>query len=294
MYAKMVKIALLMLVSFSFFLFPEVTLTWETDWQTGLKQAAADKRPVMIDFFTDWCPHCKRLDKTTFKTDAVGDYFKKENYMLIKINPEKDRAAEAKFKVYSYPTLVIFNTKGKEIDRILGYRSAEDLVKALEDLKKGIGTLQDLKRRYKSTKGQATETNFDLIFKIMNKYIARADYPQALELVDEVVKLDYDNKHKKAAAAMFQRGYIYYKWKKYRKAADALIKIHKAYPKSGEAVDGFRAAAYYIGKLNEPKLVLDVLKQFIEVYPQGEHAEKTRKRIKKLEEQLKIGKKGNK
>jgi thioredoxin-related protein len=256
---------------------------WQTDWQKALEDSAANKRPILMDFYTDWCPHCTRLDKTTFADKTMNDYFKKENYILVKINPEKDRPAEAKFKVYSYPTLVIFNNTGAEIDRLLGYQSTGQLIKALEDLKKGIGTLEDLLGRLKKVEKQNTPGTFELMFRILDKYTARADYPDGLELIARIVAKDKDNTLKQASAALYQKGYIYYKWKKYQKALDALLAIHKIYPDSEEAVSGFAAAAYYSGKLNDPVLTLKILKDFVKRYPDSRYAERSRKRIAQLE-----------
>lgn len=267
-------------------LLPAAEINWHYDWQDQLKDAATNNQPVLIDFFTDWCTYCKQLDKTTFVDPAMLAFFKKENYILIKINPEKDKTAEDQFKVYSYPTLVVFNAKGEEIDRILGYRNTADLTTELSNAQKGIGTLSHLLTQYQKTKGIADKTNFVIISAIMNKYIARADYPQALELVETILTLDPQNKHKQAAGAMFQRGYIYYKWKNYKKAVNALLEIHTRFPQTEEAKNGFHAAAYYAGKFKDKPLALNVMKQFIKTFPQDKDLADIQERIKKLEEEL--------
>ncbi len=260
---------------------------WQTEWKTALKEAAAGNRPVLIDFYTDWCPPCKKLTKTTFADPKMNGYFQKEKYMLVKINPEKDREAESKFKVYSYPTLVLFNGKGEEIDRILGYRTTDQLIEALDNLKKGIGTLRDLLAKQKKLGDRKSEENFKLLFEILDKYTARADYPEGLELIGRIVELDKDNAMKQASAALFRKGYIYFKWKKYREAVMALTGIHKIYPDSEEAVSGFSAAAYYSTNLDDPALTLKIYKELVETYPGHKEAEYAKKKIKKLESKRK-------
>jgi thiol-disulfide isomerase/thioredoxin len=266
--------------------FPGTGVAWETDWSKALTGAAAASRPVLADFYTDWCPHCKKLDAVTFIDNSVIDYFNKENWVLVKINPEKDRTAEEKFKVYSYPTLIIFNAKGAEIDRILGFQAPADLIGALENLKKGIGTLEDLLGRQAKTKGQKTKENFELMSKIMEKYIARADYPAALEVVAQVVELDKDNAQKQASSALYQKGYIYYKWKKYKEAIDALLYIHQVYPGSEDAVEGYAAAAYYAGKIKDPGLALKIYREFLKTYPNSQYAEESKEKIAELEKTI--------
>ncbi len=287
---KKLGLVFVMLFSCQFLLLPadsETSLTWETDWNNTLKQAAQAQRPVFMDFYTDWCPPCKKLAAVTFPDPRMIDYFKKENYLLIKVNPEKDRAAEEKFKVYSYPTLIVFNPQGVEIDRVLGFRTAEELIEVLEEVKKGIGTLEDLLHRYEKVKGRKTAETIDLMSKIMEKYIARADYSKALEMVAQVVEADKDNSQKQASAALFQKGYIYYKWKKYPEAIEALTSIHKIYPASEEAEEGYAAAAFYSEKLKDPALTLKMLRDLVKIFPKGKYLQEGLKKIEELEKSLK-------
>ncbi len=259
-------------------------LQWATDWAATLKMAAEKKLPVLMDFYTDWCPPCKKLAAETFQDAGMINYFKAEKYVLIKVNPEKDRVAERKFKVYSYPTMIIIKPDGSELDRILGFRTAAQMVEELGNLKKGIGTLDDLRGKYgKFNTEDRAEVKFDLMSRMMSKYIARADYPKALELVDEIVRLDKDNGLKKAAAALGQRGYIYYKWKKFKKAIEACLAVDRVYPGTAEGIDGYDLAAYYAEKMKDTETLTKIMKEFLQKYPNHKYADRFRKKLKKLE-----------
>jgi len=287
MTGRIIKTVVLLLFASQALLFSAGTdgINWQSDWKTALKTAAEKKQPVFMDFYTDWCPHCKRLDADTFVDKKMIDYFKKENFVMLKVNPEIDRAAENTFNVFSYPTLVIFKHDGTEWDRMLGFKSPDDLIAALDNLKKGIGTLDDLLGKYnKLDKADNSDNKFELMFGINDKYMARADYPEALEMIDRIIELDKDNAKKRASAAMHQRGYIYYKWKKFQKAVDALVSIHTVYPGSEEDEGGYGAAVYYSEKLNDPALTLKLLKEFVKKFPNSKYIERFEKKIKKIEE----------
>ncbi len=280
---KKISLIIILVLVFHSLLFSAGALKWETDWESSLKTAIEKKQPVFIKFYTDWCPPCKRMAAVTFKDAGMIDYLIMENFLMIKINPEKDRVAESKFKVYSYPTMVVFKADGKELDRILGYQSPKDLIGLLDNLKKGIGTLDDLLGKLeKFKKDDSSDEKFKLIFKIIDKYIARADYPDALKLVDSIIALDKNNAKKQAAAALFQSGYIYYKWKKFQKAIDVLISVHKTFPGSEQAEEAFGAAAYYADKTKDKKIIRNVLELYLKTFPKGKYAEKFKKKMQKI------------
>lgn len=281
---KIIAISLAFLFLSGLSLWATDGVQWETDWKTALKNAAQNKQPVLADFYTDWCPHCKRLDKETFIDKSLIDYFKKEKYVLIKINPEKDKDAENKFKVFCYPTMVIFKADGGEADRMLGFRDPAQLIKSLEDLKKGIGTLEYLLKQIEAYKpGDKSDAKFELMFQVINKFNARGEFAQSLAVTDKIVALDKDNALGKAAAAMFQRGYCYYKWKKLDKAVEALLLIPQTFPTSKEAPDALASAAYYAEKGGDLATTIKLLKQYIQAYPDAPYTPRALKKLKRLE-----------
>ena len=85
-------------------------------------KAKAAAKPIFVDFFTDWCGWCKKLDAEVFSQQAFKDYAAK-NLVLVEVDfprsfqlpePTKKQNDELakKFKIQGYPTIVITTASG--------------------------------------------------------------------------------------------------------------------------------------------------------------------------------------
>ena len=98
-------------------------------YDKAIAKAKNDKKVVMVDFYTDWCGYCKKLDAETF-TDKKVEQFLKDKTIAIKVNAEQDKKLATKYKVTGYPCLVFVNGEGKEVGRIPGYMPANSFLTA--------------------------------------------------------------------------------------------------------------------------------------------------------------------
>ncbi len=95
-------------------------LPWERDLPAALSRAGGEKKLVMVDFYTDWCQWCRRLDQTTFTDVNVQKAL--QGLVSVRLNAEKDgREAAERFNVDGYPTLIFLDASGNEVGRIPGY-----------------------------------------------------------------------------------------------------------------------------------------------------------------------------
>ena len=87
-------------------------------------QVLKSEKPILIDFYANWCYPCKMLavELEKFMEDN-GDKFN-----LGKINVDEQEELAIKFQVSSIPMLVLFNN-GEQVKTIIGARSKQDLEK---------------------------------------------------------------------------------------------------------------------------------------------------------------------
>jgi len=108
----------------------------------------ANNKLVLVEFYTDWCTWCKKLEAETFPEKSVIDIAHKY-YISTKIDAEKDEGPELKekYSVSGYPTTVIVDNNGNEVDRIVGYLPADQYVAELDRIRQGIETIPALQSR---------------------------------------------------------------------------------------------------------------------------------------------------
>lgn len=101
----------------------------------GLQQARASSKLVFIDFFTTWCPPCKKLDKETFPDPAVKAELSKMVALKIDAESPAGRAPAERYRVTGYPTMLVVDGDGREIGRIVGFKPPAELAQKLEEIR---------------------------------------------------------------------------------------------------------------------------------------------------------------
>lgn len=93
------------------------------------KQILEADRPVLVDFYAEWCPPCRVL--SPILEEIMEKY--QDKIKIAKLNIDEGRALALEYNIMSVPTLIIFRN-GKEIKRIVGLLAKEELEKVLDSL----------------------------------------------------------------------------------------------------------------------------------------------------------------
>jgi thioredoxin 1 len=88
----------------------------------------ADK-PVLVDFYADWCGPCRILAPTLDK--LAKEY--QGRAVVAKVNVDNLQQLAGKYGIQGIPAVLAFD-KGKEVQRLVGVRPASDYAKVLDKL----------------------------------------------------------------------------------------------------------------------------------------------------------------
>jgi thioredoxin 1 len=106
----------------------------EMNSEDDLKQALASGKPVLVDFGANACLPCRQLRPVLKEIGA--EYSEKAKVLVIDVYKNQNLAQE--YKVLMLPTLVFFDSKGKEAFRNVGLMEKEKIVGKLKEI--GMGT----------------------------------------------------------------------------------------------------------------------------------------------------------
>ncbi|HSD59413.1 MAG TPA: thioredoxin family protein, partial [Burkholderiales bacterium] len=99
------------------------------------KLAQARGRPVMLDFYADWCVSCKEMERFTFTDPKVRA--RMERMLLLKAdvtaNSPQDAALLQRFGLFGPPGTIFFDAGGKQLPRrVIGFQPAEQFAASLD------------------------------------------------------------------------------------------------------------------------------------------------------------------
>ncbi len=90
------------------------------------EEVLKSEKPVLVDFYADWCGPCKMLSPVIEQIARENDGIK-----VVKINIDENKDLALDYDVMSIPTVVAVK-EGKEVNRIVGYVDKSEILKLIK------------------------------------------------------------------------------------------------------------------------------------------------------------------
>lgn len=106
--------------------------------QFALQKARQNKKPVMLDFYADWCISCKEMEAITFTNSEVAKEMSR--FVLIQadvtVNNPASQNLLKEFSLFGPPAILFFNESGEEqkVLRVVGFMAPSRFIQRLQEL----------------------------------------------------------------------------------------------------------------------------------------------------------------
>jgi thioredoxin-like negative regulator of GroEL len=252
---------------------------WEKDFDLALKKAKAAHKPLIVDFWADWCGWCHRLDRTTYVDPGVVKMA--EAFVAVKVNTEgggRETTVALRYDVTSLPTIAFLSPSGRPLLRLNGYQGPGQFPQALAAAKERADRIMG----YEATLEQNPEDPVALA--ALGVHLFEQDaYAESRELLGRAARADGSRPLEERKETRLLLGAILKSDEKYRQA-ETVIKEALALPPS-RAHDA--KLLYVLGKLylawGRPDQARDALQQVISLHGESAIAAKARETLVALE-----------
>ena len=113
------------------------TIAWQGYDPAALERAKQESRPVILEFYADWCVPCKELERFTFSDQRViesTEAFVRLRVDLSNYDSPESLSLRQQFEVTGVPEIMFLDTQGSEVRdaRVLGFLGANDFLQRIK------------------------------------------------------------------------------------------------------------------------------------------------------------------
>lgn len=207
------------------------------------------------------------MDTVVFTDPLVIGFFTND-MILVKVNIDSSVDLTRSYGVTGFPTFVLLDEQGKEIDRTYGYHTAEELTTRLRAIQNREGLFWDLIQTGRNT------TDRRLMLQLAEGYRVRGLIPEAEGWYRRAIDSGPKGDSLTTEASLYL-GYMYFLVKDWKRLQPVYAQFMSDYPTHPYAADIMMMLANCHYQLREFDNASALYRQFIERYPNAEGYVKT-------------------
>ncbi|MCH2042933.1 MAG: SPOR domain-containing protein [Saprospiraceae bacterium] len=108
----------------------------KTDWDSAKTKAISEKKIYFVDFDANYCATCRNMDETTYQSERLAEYME-GNVIANRVNIQDFDGVmwSQRYDIEALPTMLFFNEEGRLVKRVVGYKSAQQLLDIFRSIK---------------------------------------------------------------------------------------------------------------------------------------------------------------
>jgi thiol:disulfide interchange protein DsbD len=98
----------------------EGSIAWNSNYSHAMKQAAEERKALLIDFSADWCGTCKEFEHGALRNTEVRKQLEKFVLLRVDMTSPSDEALDiaSRFSVIGLPAVRFVNSDGEEMKEL--------------------------------------------------------------------------------------------------------------------------------------------------------------------------------
>jgi tetratricopeptide (TPR) repeat protein len=245
-------------------------ITWEKDYEKAINRARAEKKLIIADMFTDWCELCKKMDEETFAEPRLIQKMANE-YVWLKLNTEKEDDGERlqnEFAVLTYPTVLVLDSQGEEVDRVDRFLPAAQFREKVESFLNSPDSPAALRKAV-----QEQPNSVSARYALAEKLLSRNNYSKARAQYEKVIELDPENREGRTDLSQYNVALCLASQEEFVEAIVQLDLLDSRFPGSNAVADAavLRGQIYQCcNKLDEAQVIF---REYMKKYPTHDHVQ---------------------
>jgi thiol-disulfide isomerase/thioredoxin len=110
-------------------------------WEAAKAQAKTENKLFFVDFDASYCATCRNMEQSTYMDNNLAN-FMRQNVVAARVDVQDFDGVmlSQQYEVEALPTMLIFDSKGKLVHRLVGFQSASNLLKLMQQVQTSAPT----------------------------------------------------------------------------------------------------------------------------------------------------------
>ncbi len=113
---------------------------WENNFQSAQKEAADDRKPMMLAFYMDGCGPCVAMDRKVLPQSQVVQAL--EPFVTVRLDATRERELANRYSVYGTPTYAVIKANGQLVSKCQGYQTTDEFIAFIDRATQRLATPQ--------------------------------------------------------------------------------------------------------------------------------------------------------